>query len=132
MVSAVGQGAIGIEIREDDAFMQDVCARLADPETMTCVTAERVVMRTLEGGCQVPIGAYARMEDGVLVMDAIVGSVDGSTILRTHLEGDAGDPVELGQAVVEKLLCMGAAVILSEVRDASVNADPSVDSRLET
>ena len=64
MVSAVGQGAIGIEIREDDEFMQDVCARLADPDTMTCVSAERVVMSTLEGGCQVPIGAYARLEDG--------------------------------------------------------------------
>ncbi|TLM97994.1 MAG: hydroxymethylbilane synthase, partial [Actinobacteria bacterium] len=75
MVSAVGQGAIGIEIREDDEFMQDVCAKLSDPDTFTCVTAERVVMRRLEGGCQVPIGAYARIEDGVLVMDGMVGSV---------------------------------------------------------
>ena len=61
MVSAVGQGAIGIEIREDDEFMRRRHARRSrDAETMACVTAERVVMRTLEGGCQVPIGAYAR------------------------------------------------------------------------
>ena len=64
MVSAVGQGAIGIEIREDDEFMADVMrARSPTPRRWTCVTAERVVMRTLEGGCQVPIGAYARFED---------------------------------------------------------------------
>ena len=63
MVSAVGQGAIGIEIREDDEFMRDVMRRRsATPTRCTCVTAERVVMRTLEGGCQVPIGAYARID----------------------------------------------------------------------
>ncbi|NTW66900.1 MAG: hydroxymethylbilane synthase, partial [Nitrospirae bacterium] len=59
---AVGQGAIGIEIREDDEFMQGVCAEMSHPDTMTAVTAERVVMRRLEGGCQVPIGAYARLD----------------------------------------------------------------------
>ncbi len=58
-VSAVGQGAIGIEIREDDEFMRHACEQIGHPETMECVTAERVVMRRLEGGCQVPIGAYA-------------------------------------------------------------------------
>ena len=62
MVSAVGQGAIGIEIREDDAFMTDVMDQIGHGPTMLCVTAERVVMRKLEGGCQVPIGAYAQLE----------------------------------------------------------------------
>ncbi len=132
MVSAVGQGAIGIEIREDDEFMQDVCARIADPATMTCVTAERVVMRTLEGGCQVPIGAYARLADGVLVMDGIVGSVDGSTILRARAEGDPSDPAGVGHALVNDLLAQGAADILAAVRDASVTPDPAVDPKLET
>jgi hydroxymethylbilane synthase len=132
MVSAVGQGAIGIEIREDDEFMQGVCARLADPDTMTCVTAERVVMRTLEGGCQVPIGAYARIEGGALVMDGMVGSVDGATILRARVEGDAGDPAALGHGLVDRLLELGAAAILAEVRSTSVTSGPTVDSRLET
>jgi len=132
MVSAVGQGAIGIEIREDDDFMQGVCAQIADPETMTCVTAERVVMRTLEGGCQVPIGAYARIVDGRLVMDGIVGAVDGSKILRASAEGDADDPAGLGQVLVEALLEMGAAAILADVRSASVAPEPPVDARLET
>ena len=62
MVSAVGQGAIGIEIRENDEFMRDVCAKICDADTFTCVTSERVVMKQLDGGCQVPIGAYARLD----------------------------------------------------------------------
>jgi len=132
MVSAVGQGAIGIEIREDHAFMRDVMAKIADPDTMTCVTAERVVMRTLEGGCQVPIGAYARIEGEKLVMDAIVGSVDGSTIVRYHLEGSPEEPEMLGAAMVDRLLDLGAADILAEVRSAAEADGGRVDTLLET
>ena len=132
MVSAVGQGAIGIEIREDDQFMQGVCAQIADAETMTCVTAERVVMRTLEGGCQVPIGAHARIVDGRLVMDGVVGSVDGTKILRATAEGDSDDPGGLGHVLADVLLGMGAAAILAEVRSASVTPEPTVDAQIET
>lgn len=117
MVPAVGQGAIGIEIREDDEFMQEVCKELSDPPTFTCVTAERVVMRKLEGGCQVPIGAYCRVVEGTkLVMDAFVGSLDGRTLLRHTLEGSTGEPVMLGETMVDRLLEMGANEILAEVR----------------
>jgi hydroxymethylbilane synthase len=132
MVSAVGQGSIGVEIREDDAFMQDVCAKLSDPETMKCVSAERIVMRTLEGGCQVPIGAYARIEDGVLVMDGIVGSVDGTVILRSRVEGSPDDSTALANELVDLLLDMGAAEILAAVRSANVTPEPAVDPSLET
>lgn len=127
MVSAVGQGAIGIEIREDDEFMADVCAKIADPATMCCVTAERVVMRQLEGGCQVPIGAYARIEGDALVMDGLVGSVDGKTIVRTQLTGSPQQPVALGEAMVAALLEMGAGEILASIRDAD-----GVDDLLKT
>lgn len=119
MVSAVGQGAIGIEIREDDEFMLHVMERIGHPETMECVTAERVVMRRLEGGCQVPIGAYARYEDDTLTMDALVGSVDGTHIVREQLCGDAGQPEALGEAMVERLLALGAGAILAGIRDAA-------------
>lgn len=122
MVSAVGQGAIGIEIREDDEYMLHVMERIGHPETMECVSAERVVMRMLEGGCQVPIGAYARYEDGTLTMDAMVGSVDGTQIVREQLCGDAGKPEELGEAMVERLLHLGAGEILAAVR-AAASAD---------
>ncbi len=118
MVSAVGQGAIGIEVRENDEFMAEVCAKIAHAETVTCVTAERVVMRKLEGGCQVPIGAYARIENGELVMDAFVGSVDGTEILRDQLTGSVDNPVELGEKMVARLLDMGAHEILAAIREA--------------
>jgi hydroxymethylbilane synthase len=121
MVSAVGQGAIGIETRESDEFMADVMAKIADGPTMVCVTAERVVMRKLEGGCQVPIGAYAQLDGDTLVMDAVVGSVSGDRILRAHLEGPADDPVELGERMVADLLKLGADAILAEIRESSVD-----------
>ncbi len=127
MVSAVGQGAIGIEIREDDEFMRHVMEQIGHPETMECVTAERVVMRRLEGGCQVPIGAYARFEDDTLTMDAMVGSVDGKRIVRQQMCGDAGEPVALGEAMVERLLALGAHAILEEIRGAD-----DVDGLLKT
>jgi len=127
MVSAVGQGAIGVEIREDDEFMLDVCAKLSHEETLCCVSAERVVMNKLEGGCQVPIGAYARIEDGALVMDAFVGSVDGKTILRHHLVGSVDAPVELGEKMVAAMLELGADEILAAVRAAN-----DVDDLLKT
>ena len=132
MVSAVGQGAIGIEIRENDEYMRHVMEVIGHPETMECVTAERVVMRMLEGGCQVPIGAFARYEDGALVMDALVGWVDGKQIVREQLAGDAGDPQGLGEAMVERLLSLGAGEILAEVRSAADEAQGRVDGLLET
>jgi hydroxymethylbilane synthase len=127
MVSAVGQGAIGIEIREDDPFMAGVMDKISDGPTMLCVTAERVVMQQLEGGCQVPIGAYARLEDDQLVMDAVVGSVNGESIVRAHLEGPADRPIALGELMVAELLVLGAGPILAQIREAS-----TVDGLLET
>jgi len=127
MVPAVGQGAIGIEIREDDEFMRHVCEAIGHPETMECVTAERVVMRKLEGGCQVPIGAYARYEDDRMIMDGFVGSIEGDTILRKQLEGPADDPIGLGEAMVAALLEMGADKVLAQVREAD-----GVDDLLQT
>lgn len=121
MVSAVGQGAIGIEIRESDEFMTDVMDKIGDGPTMLCVTAERVVMNKLEGGCQVPIGAYARLDGDTLIMDAVVGSVAGDRILRAHLEGPASQPIELGEKAVAELLELGADAILAEIREASVD-----------
>ena len=125
MISAVGQGAVGVEIREDDAYMQEVCARITDPATMVCITAERVVMNRLEGGCQVPIGAYCRYEEdgSTLRIDAMVGSVDGSEILRVTQTGSDDDPVALGESVVAELKDKGADEVLAAVRAASDAAE---------
>jgi len=81
----------------------------------------------LEGGCQVPIGAYARLEGDTLVMDGLVGSVEGDRIVREHLEGSADDPVALGDRMVASLLEKGAGQILAEIRDAD-----GVDGLLKT
>jgi hydroxymethylbilane synthase len=78
-------------------------------------------MRKLEGGCQVPIGAYARLDGDQLVMDAFVGSVDGEKVLRAMVTGPADQPIELGELMVDDLLREGADVILAEVREASVD-----------
>ena len=123
MVSAVGQGAIGIEIREDDDFMIEVCKKISDAETLTCASAERVVMNRLDGGCQVPIGAYARIEDGRLIIDAMVGSVDGSEIVRARAEGPIEDPIALGEEVTELLRERGAIKILNAIRVADGAAE---------
>lgn len=127
MVSAVGQGAIGIEIREDDEFMRHVMEQIGHPATMECVTAERIVMNKLDGGCQVPIGAYARIEGDRMIMDGFVGSVDGTNVLRTQLEGSVEDPIGLGDRMVAALLEMGASKVLADVRAAN-----DVDDLLKT
>lgn len=116
MVPAVGQGAIGLEVRADDGFMLDLTARLNHPETVQCVRAERTIMRALEGGCQVPIGAYAHCESGFLVLDAVVGSLDGQRTLRERAQGDIDNPEGLGLTVVERLRERGADEILAEIR----------------
>jgi hydroxymethylbilane synthase len=92
-------------------------------KTFICVTAERTVMNRLEGGCQVPIGAYCRFEGDELVLDAMVGSVDGTTILRVHERGSAIDPVELGERAVEALRKDGADEVLRAVREAEGSAE---------
>jgi hydroxymethylbilane synthase len=119
MCPAVGQGAIGVEVREGDEFMAGVCRQLDDPATKVCITAERVVMRMLEGGCQVPIGAYCRVEGDGLVMDAIVADVDGTRVVRETVTGPADDPEGLGAEAVRLLLARGAGDILARVREAS-------------
>ena len=86
-------------------------------------------MRTLEGGCQVPIGAYCRFESGALVMDGVVGSVDGTNVVRYRLEGNPAEPEMLGSAMVDRLLDMGAGIILDEIRGGG---DGTVSALLET
>lgn len=117
MVPAVGQGAIAIEIRSDDDRMRAALDRFTHLPTLACVRAERVVMRELEGGCQVPIGAHARLTDeATMRIDALVASLDGSTLLRTGQTGPADDPEALGASAVADLKAQGAQAVLATVR----------------
>lgn len=112
---AVGQGAIGIECRRDDEFINNLISPLNDPETSVCVLAERAFLKKLEGGCQVPIAAYARIEGGSLVIDGLVGSLSGNRLIRGHIEGRKEEWEELGTKLAEDILSRGAKEILNEV-----------------
>ncbi len=115
-LSAVGQGAIGIEARIEDKEINDMLAALNHQETFNAVSAERTMMRRLEGGCQVPIGALGVTNNGTLGLSGIVASLDGKTLLRDKIEGPSSVPRALGLKLAERLLDMGAGDILKEVR----------------
>jgi hydroxymethylbilane synthase len=119
MCPAVGQGALTIETRNGGGHAQEVCARLDDTPTRICVTAERAVLATLGGGCQVPIGAYASIQSsGQVHLQALVVAPDGSTIIRQSATGDPADAVRLGREMGEQLLAAGAQDILEAVYGA--------------
>lgn len=111
---AVGQGALGIECREDDQELLDLLAKLHDQKSGLCVQAERSFLAKIEGGCQVPVAAHAIYEDGQLQLTGMVGSADGKNILKESMVGD--DPLTLGEQLAERLFERGAGEILSEVR----------------
>lgn len=117
MCSAVGQGALAIETRESGAGFDAVRA-LDDADTHTAVLAEREVLGSLGGGCQVPIGAHARIEDGKLFLLGLVASPDGSEVIRAEAEGPAADAGALGRALGAALLERGAKRILEAVYSA--------------
>ncbi len=112
---ANGQGAVGIECRLNDHELLSLLAPLEHSQTRQRVLAERAMNRALQGGCQVPIGAYAELEGETLWLRGLVGLPDGSRILRAELRGTASQPEALGQALAEQLLAQGAAELLAEV-----------------
>ena len=116
---ANGQGAVGIECRLNDTRTLTLLATLEHAATRYCVLAERAMNRTLQGGCQVPIGAFAEMEDNDHVwLRGLVGSVDGTRIIRGDISGPKEQAEELGQLLAEQLLVQGADDILRAVYGA--------------
>ncbi len=115
---AIGQGALGLETRADDP---DAIARvrrvLHDEVTAACVTAERAFLARLHGGCQTPIAAHARLAEGVLQMEGLVGATDGSTILRLTTAGPPAAAASLGRALADEMLAKGAAKVLGSHHD---------------
>ena len=118
---AIGQGAVGIECRINDEFINHLIAPLNHKETSICVRAERALLKRLQGGCQVPIAAHATIKDGRLIMDGLVGSVSGDRIIKEHLEGKVEDAETIGITLGEKLLSKGADKILAEVYGRELN-----------
>lgn len=116
---ANGQGAVGIECRSDDSAVQQLLAPLEHPATRLCVLAERAMNRKLQGGCQVPIGAFAVLENDTLWLRGLVGATDGSEIIRHQLRGPMQQAEQLGEALAEHLLAQGAGRILQAVYQAA-------------
>jgi hydroxymethylbilane synthase len=114
MCPAVGQGALALESREIGAG-KDACAALDHAPTRAAVTAERAVLAALGGGCQVPIGAHATVDDGRLRLLAIVASPDGTELVRAESQGSVPDAAALGRDLGEELLARGARKILEAV-----------------
>ena len=127
MLPAVGQGALGIEIRSSDKKIKKVVQKLHHEATGYATTAERALLRALEGGCQVPIGAYARIEEKKraapkLVMDAMVGSLDGRQVVRGSISGPPETADAMGRTLANDLLAKGARPILEAIRNAANNS----------
>ena len=114
---AIGQGALGLECREDDAEVRALLVPLHDAATAAAVRCERAFLARLEGGCQTPIAAHATVRGDRLAVEGLVGRVDGTEILRGSSDGPAADPESLGVKLAEELLGRGAAKILEEMRE---------------
>ena len=112
---AVGQGALAIECRTNDAEVRQMLDFLNDAPTVYATNAERAFLGLLEGGCQVPIGVHADVEGDKIKIEAIIAALDGSTVLRDTVEGTASDAVALGQALGRKMLANGGQEILAAI-----------------
>jgi len=116
MLPAPGQGALGIECRKDDAEVSKLLYQLDDTETRQSVTAERALLALLHAGCSAPVGAWGRVEQGRLSLDALVASLDGSDLLRASGSGAPADAEAIGSEVAGQLLAAGAEQIILTAR----------------
>lgn len=115
---AVGQGALGIEYRADDAELLELLQKLNHQETLLCVAAERGFLAGLDGGCQVPIAAHAVLEGGTIRLEGLVAEVDGSHVVRKVTTGSATDAAachKVGVALAEEVLAAGGKEILDRL-----------------
>jgi hydroxymethylbilane synthase len=113
MCPAAGQGALAIEVRAEDQGVREALTFLDDQDTRTEINCERALLRKLGGGCQVPIGANAQLRDGVVHLEAVVATPEGSVVLRESVVGS--DPLALGESAGASLLRRGGTQILEEV-----------------
>ena len=116
---AVGQGALGIETRQGDQEIEQLIAPLIDFHSTCCVNAERALNEKLDGGCQVPVAAFATIQDNEIILNGRVGELDGSRVLSAQSSAALENARELGIAVADSLLAQGAGEILQSVYDAA-------------
>jgi hydroxymethylbilane synthase len=116
ILPAVGQGSIAMEIREDDHRMFEIIRKINHIDTELAIRAERALLRQLEGGCQIPVGALGRVTNGRLYLEAMISNLDGNLFIRDSILGDAKDPESLGMELAERLIEQGGTKILDEIR----------------
>lgn len=126
LLPAVGQGALAVEMRADDPRTNEIVPVLHHEDTAISTSAERMLLKYLEGGCQVPIGAYARIENGTFVMEALIGSLDGRTLIRSRIHGEPASANPLAEKLAETLFRGGGEKILREIRPFSRMEVPAV------
>jgi hydroxymethylbilane synthase len=126
MLPAVGQGVMGVEIRNGDAQLKELLAKLNDENTEACITAERSFLRALEGGCQVPVGAYAFLKDDKIYLEGMAGSVDGGINLRDSIWGEKEDAARLGERLAQNLIEKGANKLLEQTRQKVEKTEETV------
>jgi hydroxymethylbilane synthase len=119
MLPAVGQGALGIETRIDDLFVNELVHVLDHELTRRAASGERALLRRLEGGCQIPIGTFGRIEDGRFRLDAMIGSLDGKQVFRSSIEGRPDEAERLGVELALRLIEMGGGAVLEAIRETT-------------
>ena len=112
---AIGQGALGLEGRRNDRFVQILVEKLEHGPTRIAVMAERALLKRLEGGCQVPIAAHATVKGDTLIMDGLIASMEGQRLIRDTIQGAASEAQSLGIQLAEKLLAQGGDRMLNEI-----------------
>jgi hydroxymethylbilane synthase len=115
ILPAVGQGALGLEISAGNSMAEEILRSVHDEETYIAAMAERAFLKALEGGCQVPIGAFAGVKPNGLYLDGIVGAIDGTVTFRKKVRGSRKDSAKLGQALAKDLVEAGAGEILEDI-----------------
>ncbi len=117
ILPAVGQGAIAVEVREDDLEILNMVEKINHKETELATKVERALLKHLEGGCQIPIGAFAFVSNGKIKLSAMISNLDGTFMVRDSIEGDIdGDVEKIGFELAERLLEQGGNKILDEIR----------------
>lgn len=112
---AVGQGALAVECRSNDAEVRSMLDFLNDKATLQETAAERAFLGLVEGGCQVPIGVHAEVKDNMINIEAVIASLDGSKVLRSNIAGPVGEAASLGQSLGRRMLAEGGQEILAAI-----------------
>ncbi|MEI8203751.1 MAG: hydroxymethylbilane synthase, partial [Bacteroidota bacterium] len=120
MIPACSQGAIAIEIRKNDTFIQDLLSKINDSETLITTSAERAFLKTLEGGCQIPVGSHSHIEGDTFFITGFISSIDGSAFLKDSASAPIDKAVEISIELAKKLYNSGGKEILEAIRNINL------------